>query len=100
MFAICHDIIFTENNARADRTRETNKYLETAAINCTDWPASSWSLSAIEHDWDMPEVAIETKPNQTTTTKLLRSELEVECARLPYVYCMRCQKVIDERCHS
>ena len=81
--AIGPDFILMDDNARAHRTRITNRCLEEAAIVRLDWPARSPDLNPIEHAWDMLQTAISSRQVQPATIRELREALIEEWAQLP-----------------
>ena len=81
--AIGPDFILMDDNARAHRTRITNRYLKQAAIVRLDWPARSPDLNPIEHAWDVLQKAISSRQVQPATVRELREALIEEWAQLP-----------------
>ena len=69
------DFILMDDNARPQRARVTNAYLETATIEGMDWPARSSDLNAIGHAGDMLQTTISDCSVQQTKVPELQQAL-------------------------
>ena len=78
-----HDFILIENNARPQRARVTNEYLQTAPIEEMDWPARSSDLNPIEHAWDTLQTAISDRFVLPTEVSELQQALLEQAVRIP-----------------
>ena len=76
------DFILMDNNACPQRARVTNKYLQTATIEGTDWPVRSSDLYPIEHAWDMLQTAISDHSVQPTKVTELQQAILDQLARI------------------
>ena len=61
------NFILVNDNARPHRTLAMSRYLQRCNITRMQWPAQSPDMNAIEHAWDMLNVAIAQHPNPTYT---------------------------------
>ena len=65
--AVGPHFILQDDNARPDRARVADAYLEREPIERMDWPARSPDLNPIEHAWDMLQCAVSARLFQPRT---------------------------------
>ncbi|UYV83652.1 hypothetical protein LAZ67_23001896 [Cordylochernes scorpioides] len=80
---IGHNLIFMDDNARPNRARLVNEYLQSENIRRMDWPARSPDLNPIEHVWDALGRRIGARHPSPRTLVELRTALLEEWGLLP-----------------
>ena len=77
------NFILVDDNARPHPTLAASRYLQRCNINRMQWPAQSPDMNAIEHTWDMLNVAIAQRPNPPDTLRDLTEAVIEEWDILP-----------------
>ena len=98
--AVGENFILMDDNARAQRARITDQYLEQATIVRMEWPARSPDLNPIEHAWDMLQTAVSSRPVQPASAQELRQALLEEWDQIPQYKIKRLISSMRRRCQA
>ncbi|GBM82953.1 hypothetical protein AVEN_68103-1 [Araneus ventricosus] len=93
--AIGDDFLLQDDNARPNRTRIVDDYLQQETIQRMEWPARSPNLNPMEHVWDAlgTRIAALNSPPQTLAT--LATVLQEQWLSLPELI----DRIIDSITH-